>query len=130
MHEEPTNRLSCAKKRTYHRFGIYGINDRHKLVGCISLLRTLAVLLLLFWRLSCKANYSAFLYGEVVPVKKWKALFVVEKYYRLNVSRIALRIKLVLLVNWFLVTFSFIHICLAPRTPIILCRPEPSREAL
>ena len=65
------------KKWTYHRFGIYGINDRHKLVGCISFLRTVAVLLLLFWRLSCKASYSAFLYGEAVPVKKWKVLFVV-----------------------------------------------------
>ena len=69
--------MSCAKEWTYHRFGIYRINDRHKWVGCISLLRTVAVLLLLFWRLSCKANYSAFLYGEAVPVKKWKVLFVV-----------------------------------------------------
>ena len=26
---------------------------------------------------SCKANCSAFPYGRVVPVKKWKVLFVV-----------------------------------------------------
>ena len=52
------------------------------------------------------------------------------KYYRSNVLRITLRINLILLVNWFLVTFSSIHICLAPRTTIILRQPEPSREAL
>ena len=52
---------------------VYILNkwQTHKWVGCISLLRTVAVLLLLFWRLSCKENCSAFLYCQV-PVKKWK----------------------------------------------------------
>ena len=49
----------------------------------------MAVLLLLFRKLSWKANCSAFLHGQAVPVKKWKALFVVVNttvltYYELH----------------------------------------------
>ena len=45
------------------------------------------------------------------------------KYYRTNVLKIALRNNLIFLFNWFLVTFSFIHTCLAPLSTIILCQP-------
>ena len=51
-----------------------------------------------------------------------------RKYYRTYVLRIALRINLIFLFNWFLVTFSFIHTCLAPLSTIILCQPKPTRE--
>ena len=51
----------------------------------------MAVLLLLFRRLSCKANCSAFLYGEAVPVKKMESVICCCKFYRSNVLRIALR---------------------------------------
>ena len=53
-----------------------------------------------------------------------------RKYYRTYVLRIALRINLIFLFNWFLVTFSFIHTCLAPLLTVILRQTEPSREAL
>ena len=52
------------------------------------------------------------------------------KYYRTNVLKIAPRINLIFLFNWFLVTFSFIHTCLAPLLTVILRQTEPSREAL
>ena len=47
-----------------------------------------------------------------------------------NVLRIALRINIIIMFDWFLVTFSFIHSCLATLSTIILCQPEPSRDAL
>ena len=50
------------------------------------------------------------------------------KYYRTNALRIGPRINLIFLFNWFLVTFSFIHTCLAPLSTIILCQPKPTRE--
>ena len=52
------------------------------------------------------------------------------KYHCSNVLRIALRISLILLFNWFLVTFSFIHTCLARLWTIILCQRERFPEAL
>ena len=42
------------------------------------------------------------------------------KYYRTNVLINAVRINLIFLFNWFLVTVSSIHICLAPLSTIIL----------
>ena len=41
------------------------------------------------------------------------------KYYCTDVLRIALRINLIFLFNWSLVTFSFIHNCLAGLSTII-----------
>ena len=61
---------------------------------------------------------------------KMESVICCCKYYGTNVLRVALRINLIFLFNWFLVDFSFIHTCLAPLSTIILCRPEPSREAL
>ena len=91
-----------CKKWTYHKVW-YILNkwQTHKWVGCISLLRTVAVHLLLFLRLSCKANCSAFLYGLAVPVKKMQSVICCCKYYRANVLRIALGINLIFLFNWF-----------------------------
>ena len=96
----------------------------HKCVGCISFLRIVAVLLLLFWTLFWKANCSSFLYGEAEPVKKMESVICCCKYHGTNVLRIALRINLLFLFTWFLVTFSFIYTCLAPLSTIILCQPN------
>ena len=123
----------CVVKKMNLPYVWYILNKRqtHKWVGCISLLRTVAVLLLLFWRLSWKANLSGFLYGQAVTVKAWKVLFVVVNTTVLTCSElIALPITLIFLFNWFLVTFSLIHTCLAPLSTIILCQLESSREAL
>ena len=84
----------------------------------------MAVLLLLFWTLFWKANGSSFLYGEAEPVKKMESVICCCKYHGTNVLRIALRINLLFLFTWFLVTFSFIYTCLAPLSTIILCQPN------
>ena len=87
----------------------------HKCVGCISFLRIVAVLLLLFWTLFWKANCSSFLYGEAEPVKKMESVICCCKYHGTNVLRIALRINLLFLFTWFLVTLVLftpvLHLC-------------------
>ena len=52
------------------------------------------------------------------------------KYYRTNVLSNAVGMNFILLFNWFLVTVSVIHTCLAPQSTTILCQPEPSQDAL
>ena len=76
---------------------------------------TFIVILKTFW----KANCSSFLYGEAEPVKKMESVICCCKYHGTNVLRIALRINVIFSFNWFLVTFSFIHTCLAPLSTII-----------
>ena len=79
----------------------------------------MAVHLLLFLRLSCKANCSAFLYGQAIPVKKkWKVLFVivnttaVQTYQELHSE----------LTSFFCLTgFSLPSVLFTPVLP--LCRP-------
>ena len=65
-----------------------------------------------------------FFYGEAEPVKKMESVICCCKYHGTNVLRIALRINLLFLFTWFLVTFSFIYTCLAPLSTIILCQPN------
>ena len=59
-----------------------------------------------------QANCSSSLYGQAEPVIKMESVICCCKYHGTNVLIIALRINLIFLFTWFLVTFSFIlHLC-------------------
>ena len=73
LHKEPTNRLCCAKNEL-----TIGLVYTEKMIDTqMSWLHILVKDRGSTFIVICKANCSAFLYGQAAPVKEWKVLFFV-----------------------------------------------------